>query len=74
MQAEWLYEAGPAAAGAEAEAVGLSMLRSLAVLVRSSPSMVVREEALTAVGCIASVSEMGRAGVEWGGGRRAGVS
>ncbi|CAN0411049.1 unnamed protein product [Pylaiella littoralis] len=55
MQAEWLYEAGPAAAGAEAEAVGLSMLRSLAVLVRSSPSMVVREEALTAVGCIASV-------------------
>ncbi|CAM9771934.1 unnamed protein product, partial [Ectocarpus sp. 12 AP-2014] len=51
LSAEWLYAATPGRLGGEA--VGLAMLRSLSGLVTGSSSVVVREEALTAVGCAA---------------------
>lgn len=66
MRAEWLYEpAGGATGAGSQEAVGLVMLRSLAGLVppSGSPCVVVREEALTAVGIVAQVCVCARARV-----------
>lgn len=64
MQGEWLYAEAPAGlssgggdgGGAERRAIGAVLLEALCELVRGSPSVVVREEALTAVGCVAQVS------------------
>eukprot|EP00903_Cladosiphon_okamuranus_P012365 g11590.t1 len=58
LRAEWLYEpAGPPGSSLGQEAVGLVLLRSLAGLVPPSGSscVVVREEALTAVGIVSQV-------------------
>eukprot|EP00752_Nemacystus_decipiens_P012203 g10819.t1 len=58
MRAEWLHEpAGPPGSGLDQEAVGLVLLRSLAGLVppSGSPCLLVREEALTAVGIVSQV-------------------
>ena len=58
LRAEWLYEpAGEAGSRLGQEAIGLVLLRSLAGLVPPSGSacVVVREEALTAVGIVSQV-------------------
>lgn len=64
MSAEWLYEPMPGGGGSAGEPVGLAMLRSLSVLVtdEGGGSLVVKEEALTAVGCIAQVRGVSRGG------------
>lgn len=56
MRAEWLYVAAPSGIGADGKAIGAALLEALCELVRSSPSIVVKEEALTAVGCVAQAS------------------
>lgn len=54
MQAEWLYAPLPAEMGG-GDTIGKALLDGLCALVRESPSVVVREEALTATGCVAQV-------------------
>ncbi|CAM9512664.1 unnamed protein product [Laminaria digitata] len=53
MHAEWLY--APAPTGMGDGAIGMALLEALSTLVRTSASVVVREEALSAVGCVAQV-------------------
>lgn len=60
MQAEWLYAPAPPGLVEVGGTIGAALLDSLCELVRGSPSVVVKEEALTAVGCVAQVRQEGR--------------
>lgn len=71
MRAEWLYAPAPQGltvrgGAGRGGAVGAALLEALCELVRDSPSVVVREEALTAVGCVAQVRRLGRDVCVWG--------
>lgn len=61
MDAEWLYAPCPPGMPigvSERRAIGAALLEELCELVRCSPSVVVKEECLTAVGCVAQVREL----------------
>ena len=68
MNAEWLY--APAPAGMGDGVIGMVLLEALSTLVRPSSSVVVREEALSAVGCIAQVRATRKSMGWFGRGRR----
>ena len=70
MQAEWLY--APAPTGMGDVAIGMALLEALSTLLRTSTSVVVREEALSAVGCVAQVRAAREARGQFGRGRRFG--
>lgn len=68
MDAEWLY--APAPTGMGDGVIGMVLLEALSTLVRTSTSVVVREESLSAVGCIAQVRATRNAMGRFGRGRR----